>query len=552
MICSIHVPAVGQNITSRSDVASDKVQPASEPQIGPHTLVKDNEKHQMDDQMAGGCEHPGAKRTDISTLEEKTSTSNKRQKSSAEKHASTKSPSDETESDDVEIEERKPQEALSRRNNFGENQIHASQKSVRMRVRKKSKQFDCKMHAGAAKNSAINTSEKINEERSMYVTFLTSIPTEVRCKNFPRCYKMKGHLGRCPFKPPKEYSILRKYTGQANISISELIDQIDENGAFMGTENNVDQAASMQPNKKMHQVLKPSDEAQTIDVESDPKLSDCQDQVPIVTVTPDAGKRIFSSPQSDHCEVENLQGPLASASKLVQTEFRQLSGDHINIFYVSSRAFPVTKWKQQKQVLSKVCKLLEDSPPVCFLAPNKKDKSLAALKSFPDSPKFLDTTNANLAYSECRSEIHGTGISATIDLNHRAFVTELCGEVVTAQQALARKEIYKKKISAKDIAVQNCIGISKGVLSHENCYLFNLGTKWCLDATVAGSMAKFVNHSCEPNCEFIILTDDDKKDRICMYTVRKVKKGEELTCDYGSFHKGFECNCCSSSCRKKI
>ncbi len=57
--------------------------------------------------------------------------------------------------------------------------------------------------------------------------------------------------------------------------------------------------------------------------------------------------------------------------------------------------------------------------------------------------------------------------------------------------------------------------------------LFSVDDKVVIDATHRGSSARFINHSCAPNCEAI-----EEDSRIFIETTRKVAPGEELTYDY--------------------
>lgn len=59
-------------------------------------------------------------------------------------------------------------------------------------------------------------------------------------------------------------------------------------------------------------------------------------------------------------------------------------------------------------------------------------------------------------------------------------------------------------------------------------YLFEIDRKWTIDGTTRANLARYINHSCAPNCEAEI-----KKGKILVYAVRDIAKGEELTIDYG-------------------
>ena len=75
------------------------------------------------------------------------------------------------------------------------------------------------------------------------------------------------------------------------------------------------------------------------------------------------------------------------------------------------------------------------------------------------------------------------------------------------------------------------------------------GTNYVIDPTYLGNVAKFVNHSCDPNAEVII-----KEDHIYIYSCKDISCGEEITIDY-QFKREKDkilCSCGSSKCRGSI
>lgn len=91
-----------------------------------------------------------------------------------------------------------------------------------------------------------------------------------------------------------------------------------------------------------------------------------------------------------------------------------------------------------------------------------------------------------------------------------------------------------------------------GVPHHTN--LFAIDDDIVVDANVDGNDARFINHSCDPNCDAVV--DDD--DRIWIETIRDVEPGEELAYDYAFLLKErhtiaakrrYPCNCGSARCR---
>ena len=90
-------------------------------------------------------------------------------------------------------------------------------------------------------------------------------------------------------------------------------------------------------------------------------------------------------------------------------------------------------------------------------------------------------------------------------------------------------------------------------------FLFTLNDDWVIDANFEGNDARWINHSCDPNCEAVLDEDEDdpKRSRVFIESVRAIKPGEELTYDYGitlaerhtaKLKKIWECRCGSPKC----
>jgi uncharacterized protein len=87
-------------------------------------------------------------------------------------------------------------------------------------------------------------------------------------------------------------------------------------------------------------------------------------------------------------------------------------------------------------------------------------------------------------------------------------------------------------------------------------YLFAIDDDVVIDAAVDGNDARFINHSCDPNCDAVI-----EGSRIWIETIRDVEVGEELAYDYAyvlderhspAAKRRFPCHCGSPSCRGTI
>ena len=84
--------------------------------------------------------------------------------------------------------------------------------------------------------------------------------------------------------------------------------------------------------------------------------------------------------------------------------------------------------------------------------------------------------------------------------------------------------------------------------NERDIYLFNLNEKWDLDGDYHWNTARLINHSCNPNCEV-----EGKGLKLWISAIKDIKKGEELSYDYGfSYSKedldNFICKCRSENC----
>ncbi|CAM9791490.1 unnamed protein product, partial [Discosporangium mesarthrocarpum] len=87
-------------------------------------------------------------------------------------------------------------------------------------------------------------------------------------------------------------------------------------------------------------------------------------------------------------------------------------------------------------------------------------------------------------------------------------------------------------------------------------YMFRVDEDTVVDATFKGSLARFINHSCDPSCNTRIIAVDGSK-KIVIYAKRQVERGEELSYDYKfpletNEEDRVPCYCGSEKCRKYI
>lgn len=92
-------------------------------------------------------------------------------------------------------------------------------------------------------------------------------------------------------------------------------------------------------------------------------------------------------------------------------------------------------------------------------------------------------------------------------------------------------------------------------------FLYALNDRYVIDGYVGGNAARWINHSCDPNCEALLDESDDgdpTKDRILIESRRRIRNGEELTYDYGvildeplteALRRTWQCRCGAKRCR---
>lgn len=132
-----------------------------------------------------------------------------------------------------------------------------------------------------------------------------------------------------------------------------------------------------------------------------------------------------------------------------------------------------------------------------------------------------------------KSKIHSTGIYAKTDIPKGAKIIEYVGRIITKKESekVADERIQKYKSNKNDEA---------GV------YLFEIDKKHDIDGDVPWNTAKYINHSCAPNAEA-----ENDEGKIWIIALRNIKKGEEITYNYGYDIDDYEehpCWCGAENC----
>jgi histone-lysine N-methyltransferase MLL3 len=110
-----------------------------------------------------------------------------------------------------------------------------------------------------------------------------------------------------------------------------------------------------------------------------------------------------------------------------------------------------------------------------------------------------------------RSGIQGLGLYAARDIEKHQMIIEYIGEVIRSDLTDIREKRYEDQ--------------NRGI------YMFRLDDERVLDATMCGGMARYINHSCAPNC-VTETVDVDRDLHIIIFANRRISRGDELCYDY--------------------
>jgi SET domain-containing protein len=153
----------------------------------------------------------------------------------------------------------------------------------------------------------------------------------------------------------------------------------------------------------------------------------------------------------------------------------------------------------------------------------KRTRTAAAKASAPVRP-----------YVVRRSHIHGRGVFAARTIRKGTDIIEYRGERITMKEADRRPD------SDPD--------------NPYHTFLFELDDGRVIDAAVRGNAARWINHSCAPNCE----PYEDDEGRVFIAAKRTIRKGEELAYDHRlnvdgyvstKMREAFACHCGAPRCR---
>jgi SET domain-containing protein len=144
-----------------------------------------------------------------------------------------------------------------------------------------------------------------------------------------------------------------------------------------------------------------------------------------------------------------------------------------------------------------------------------------------------DGSKPGPAYRVRRSKVHGLGVFALRRIRKGTRIVEYLGDRVSHAVADRRYDDHDE--------------------NDNHTFLFSVDRGLVIDAGVNGNEARFINHSCDPNCESVI-----ENRRVFIDAVRTIQPGEELSYDYQigrergdppNVDQVYACRCGSAKCR---
>jgi hypothetical protein len=130
------------------------------------------------------------------------------------------------------------------------------------------------------------------------------------------------------------------------------------------------------------------------------------------------------------------------------------------------------------------------------------------LNAVAKSPVSSSGSSSNRRIQVRRSGVHGKGVFALQDIAEGETLIEYVGEVISWEEAQDRHPHDPN--------------------DPNHTFYFHVNEDKVIDALHGGNSSRWINHSCNPNCEA-----DEENERIFIKALRNIHAGEELNYDYG-------------------
>jgi histone-lysine N-methyltransferase SETMAR len=119
----------------------------------------------------------------------------------------------------------------------------------------------------------------------------------------------------------------------------------------------------------------------------------------------------------------------------------------------------------------------------------------------------------------------GWGVVTRQHIAKGTFVCEYIGEVISTSEAKRRMEIYDKQNKNYLLIIREFIAARQMILRTN------------IDATRQGNVARFLNHSCDPNLALFLVRIHSVVPHVVFFASRDIVAGEELTFHYGVYNQ---------------
>lgn len=210
----------------------------------------------------------------------------------------------------------------------------------------------------------------------------------------------------------------------------------------------------------------------------------------------------------------------------------------LDYIHIHQNEFSYRKHKKQREEDIAICECKFD-----FSEPDSAcgERCLNVLTSTECTPGYCPcgVYCKNQKFQKCeyaqtklfKTEGRGWGLRAAEDMKAGKFIIEYCGEVISWKEAKRRSQIYE-------------------VQGVKDAFIISLNAVESIDATKKGSLARFINHSCQPNCEtrkWTVLGEI----RVGIFAKQDISAGAELAYDYNFEWYGgakVRCLCGASTC----
>lgn len=137
----------------------------------------------------------------------------------------------------------------------------------------------------------------------------------------------------------------------------------------------------------------------------------------------------------------------------------------------------------------------------------------------------------SLALKQFRTLEKGYGLKTLQSIAKNEFIIEYVGEVLTKNEYQRRTENSNDK----------------------NSFFMEFHQNLLIDASKKGNLSRFINHSCDPNCEIVKWMVDGKL-RMVLTSTKAIQPGEELSYNYNwdAYSASIKCNCKATNCKESF